>query len=63
MLAEAGEKKSNYKKRLNGAINVVEKRLEKNKVAQPINIEEQGRFLKSITNNVGKDNRHNVGMV
>jgi DNA primase len=63
MLAEAGEKKGNYKKRLNGAINVVEKRLEKNKVAQPINIEEQSRFLKSITNNVGKDNRHNVGMV
>ena len=63
MLAEAGEKKGNYKKRLSGAINVIEKRLEKNKVTQPINIEEQSRFLKSITNNVGKDNRHNVGMV
>ncbi len=63
MLAEAGEKKGNYKKMLNGAIEVVEKQLEKNKVVQPVNIEEQTRFLKSITNNAGKDNRHNVGMV
>jgi len=63
MLAEAGEKKGNYKKMLNGAIEVVEKQLEKNKVVQPVNIEEQSRFLKSITNNAGKDNRHNVGMV
>jgi len=63
MLAEAGEKKGNYKKMLNGAIEVIEKRLEKNKVVPPVNIEQQSRFLKSITNNVGKDNRHNVGMV
>ena len=63
MLAEAGEEKGNYKKMLNGAIEVVEKQLEKNKVVQPVNIEEQTMFLKSITNNAGKDNRHNVGMV
>lgn len=63
MLAEAGEKKGNYKKKLNGAIEVIEKQLEKNKVAQLTDIEEQSQFLKSITNHVGKDNRHNVGMV
>ncbi len=62
-LAEAGQRKGNFKPRLLGAIEVLQRRrqqMEKNRIKQTKTPE---TFLRGICENTAKRNPHNLGMV
>jgi len=62
-LTETGRRKGNYRRRLAGAIDAVE-RYRKEKAKSRIKaIKDQERFLKELTEHTGRENPYNVGMV
>ena len=62
-LAHDGEKKGNFKIRLDGALEAIEKIQKKDVVVEIKSVEEQVKFLRDRCKNGGKDNRHIMGMV
>jgi len=62
-LADAGEKKGNFKARLSGAldaIRLIQKEKEKTRISQ---IKDPKKFIKRLTENTDKQNPRSVGMV
>jgi len=62
-LAQAGEKKGNFSARLSGAVDAIERYQQQRKKSEIKTIEDQGEFLRSFSENTGKQNPHNIGMV
>ncbi len=62
-LAQAGEKKGNFKQRLNDALDVLNRYQAQKKKGQLKTIKDQTQFLRCVYENTGKQNPHNVGMV
>jgi len=61
-LAEVGEQKGNYQRRLDGAIQAVRRYRSQQAKKQIKNIEDQRMFLKRYADNTDKENPHTVGM-
>ncbi len=60
-LTQAGEEKGNFKARLTGALNAIDRyQTQKSRIET---IENPRQFLRKVYENTGKENPHNVGMV
>lgn len=62
-LAEAGEKKGNFKSRLTGAMGVLQQHAAQRRKNELKTIKDQTRFLRRIHKYAEQENRHNLGMV
>jgi DNA primase len=62
-LAHAGEQKGNYKERLVGALDVLQRCRTDKRRKEIKTIEDQKQFLQHMYEHTGKHNPHNVGMV
>jgi DNA primase len=62
-LAHAGEQKGNYKERLVGALDVLQRCRTDKRKKEIKTIEDQKQFLQHMYEHTGKHNPHNVGMV
>ena len=62
-LAQAGEEKGNFRARLTGAMDVIERYQAQRQKSQVKEVEDQRQFLRRVHENTGKENPHNVGMV
>jgi len=60
-LTQGGEEKGNFKARLTGALNAIDRyQAQKSRIET---IEDPSQFLRKVYENTGKENPHNVGMV
>ncbi len=60
-LTQAGEEKGNFKARLTGALNAIDRyQTQKSRIET---VENPRQFLRKVYENTGKENPHNVGMV
>ncbi len=62
-LAQTGEEKGNFRSRLTGALEAIQRVHGQRKKSEIKAIEDQTQFLQRVHENTGKENRHNVGMV
>ncbi len=62
-LAQAGEEKGNFQSRLTGALDTIQRIQEQRKKNRLKEIEDPTRFLRSFSENIAKENPHNIGMV
>jgi len=62
-LTQAGEEKGNFKARLTGALDTIERYQAQKKSSRIETTEDQRQFLRKVYENTGKENPHNVGMV
>jgi len=62
-LAQAGEEKGNFRARLAGALDVIERHQAQRQKRQIKAVEDQRQFLRRVHENTEKENPHNVGMV
>jgi len=62
-LIQAGEEKGNFRARLTGALNAIERYQAQKQNSRIETIEDQRQFLRKVYENTGKENLHNVGMV
>jgi hypothetical protein len=60
-LTQAGEEKGNFKARLTGALNAIDRYQAQKSCIETI--EDPRQFLRKVYENTGKENPHNVGMV
>ena len=61
-LAQAGEEKGNYKPRLNGAMDVIQRHQRQRKKSEIKATGNQKQFLRRVCENTDKKNPHNIGM-
>ncbi|MCK4913384.1 MAG: DNA primase [Planctomycetes bacterium] len=62
-LAEAGEVKGNFKNRLTGAVNAIQRYKAQIRKTDIKEMDDQKQFLRRICENTGKENPHSLGMV
>jgi DNA primase len=62
-LAQAGEKKGNFRARLSGALDAIERHQQQRKKSEIKAMEDHAEFLRRFSENTGKQNPHNIGMV
>jgi len=62
-LAQAGEKKGNFQSRLTGALDAFQRAQGQRKKSEIKATGDQAQFLRSVCENTGKENPHNVGMI
>jgi hypothetical protein len=62
-LAQAGEEKGNFRARLTGALDAIERYQAKRLKGRIKEVEDPRQFLRRIHENTGKENPHNVPMV
>ncbi|MHC4483082.1 MAG: DNA primase [Planctomycetota bacterium] len=62
-LAQAGEEKGNFRARLMGALDAIQRYQAQRKKSEIKAIGDQRQFLQRFSENTAKENRHNIGMV
>ena len=62
-LAQAGEEKGNFRSRLSGALDAMQRYQAQKKKSEIMALEDQRQFLQCFSENIGKENPRNVGMV
>jgi len=62
-LTQAGEEKGNFRARLTGALDTIERYQAQKQNRRIEKIEDPKQFLRKVYENTGKENPHNVGMV
>ena len=62
-LAQAGEEKGNFRARLTGALDAIQRCQAQRQKSRIKDVEDQRQFLRRVHENTGKENPHNVGMV
>jgi len=62
-LADAGEEKGNFEFRLTAAVDVMQRHQAQKKKSAVAAAEDETQFLRSVYENTGKQNPHNIGMV
>ena len=62
-LSQAGEEKGNFRSRLTGALDAIERHQAQKKNGSFKIIDDQKQFLRKVYENTGKENPHNVGMI
>jgi hypothetical protein len=62
-LAQAGEEKGNFRARLTGALDAIQRCQAQKRKSRIKEVEDQRQFLRRVHENTGKENPHNVGMV
>jgi len=62
-LAQAGEDKGNFQSRLTGALDAIQRHQAQKRKTEIKAIEDKTRFLQSLSENIVKQNPHNIGMV
>ena len=61
-LVETGEEKGNFQSRLTGALDVIGRYRAGKKSCEIKTKEDQAQFLRRVSENIGKQNPHNIGM-
>ncbi len=62
-LAQAGEEKGNFRARLTGALDAIQRCQAQRQKSRIKEVEDQRQFLRRVHENTGRENPHNVGMV
>ena len=62
-LADAGEEKGNFEFRLTAAVDVMQRHQSQKKKSAVASDKDETQFLRSVYENTGKQNPHNIGMV
>ena len=62
-LADAGEEKGNFEFRLTAAVDVMQRHQSQKKKSAVTSGKDETQFLRSVYENTGKQNPHNIGMV
>jgi len=62
-LADTGRRKGNFHRRLDGAIEAMQRYRARLQAADITAVEDKRRYLRKVLENTGKENRHNIGMI